>query len=227
MSPSAALVQLSRPVIPGRLSGTMTSPPEDRRAPHEDTVLAQRCVAGDRAAQDEVFTTYRTRVHATLYRLVRSNGPMDDLVQEAFLNVYRSLRIYRGESSLATWIDRCTVRVAFAWIAQRKAHPPPLELVQDVPAGDPSAERRTLAREAARHFFRALAKLDPKLRVAFTLHALDGRPLAEVAHLMDSTLVATKTRVWRARRALSDLALKDPVLASLVQDGGRDGEEVA
>jgi RNA polymerase sigma-70 factor (ECF subfamily) len=212
MHSSAALVLLPHRVIPGTLAATMTSPPEDRRAPHEDTVLTQRCVAGDRAAQDELFTAYRARVHATLYRLLRSNAPMDDLVQEAFLNVFRSLRIYRGESSLATWIDRCTVRVAFAWIAQRKAHPPPLELVQDVPAGDPSAE---------------LAKLDPKLRVAFTLHALDGRPLAEVAHLMDSTLVATKTRVWRARRVLSDLALKDPVLASFVQDGARDGEEVA
>jgi RNA polymerase sigma-70 factor (ECF subfamily) len=227
MQSSAALVLLPHRVIPGTLAATMTSPPEDRRAPHEDTVLTQRCVAGDRAAQDELFTAYRARVHATLYRLLRSNAPMDDLVQEAFLNVFRSLRIYRGESSLATWIDRCTVRVAFAWIAQRKAHPPPLELVQDVPAGDPSAERRMLAREAARHFFAALAKLDPKLRVAFTLHALDGRPLAEVAHLMDSTLVATKTRVWRARRVLSDLALKDPVLASFVQDGARDGEEVA
>jgi RNA polymerase sigma-70 factor (ECF subfamily) len=221
---------LSPPANPGTLCPAMSAPPPpDRRTLQEDVALAARCVAGDRVAQEELFGSFRKRVHATLYRLIRSNavGAMDDLVQEAFLNVFRSLRIYRGEASLATWVDRCTVRVAYAWIAQRKSRPPPLALVQEMPAGDPSAERRMLAREAARHFFAALEKLEPKLRLAFMLHAMDGRPLVEVAELMDSSLVATKTRVWRARRALAERALKDPVLAGFVQDVGRDGEEVA
>jgi RNA polymerase sigma-70 factor (ECF subfamily) len=156
---------------------------------------------------------------------------MDDLLQDAFMNVYRSLRTYRGEALLSTWVDRCTVRVAYAYISQRKSRPASLELVPELPAGDASAEERALAREAARHLYAALDKMDPKLRLAFTLHAIDGRPLAEVATLMNATLVATKTRAWRARRELEARGRKDPVLASFIQETGAsnepDGGEVA
>src|SRR5262249_17419275 len=130
------------------------------RAP-DDLALAERCVAGDRASQHRLFHEHRRRVHATLYRILGSNAYMDDLIQDAFMNVFRSLRLFRGEASLATWVDRCTVRVAFAHIAQRKARGPHLELVTDVPAGDASAEQRVLAREAARRLYAELEKMDP------------------------------------------------------------------
>jgi RNA polymerase sigma-70 factor (ECF subfamily) len=194
------------------------------RAP-DDLALAERCVQGDRASQQRLFHEHKRRIHATLYRILGSNAYMDDLLQEAFMNVFRSLRLFRGESSLATWIDRCTVRVAWAHIAQRKARAPHLELVTDVPAGDASAEQRVVAREAARRLYAELEKMDPVQRLAFTLHVIDGRPLSEVAELMEATLVATKTRVWRARRAIEKRARRDPALASFVpeEDAVADG----
>ncbi len=205
----------------------MTLPSLVRPEAEGDFRLAQRCLAGDPGAQRELFRAYKKGVHATLFRILGSNAPMDDLLQDTFINVYRSLRIYRGEASLATWVDRCTVRVAYAFITQRKRRPALLELVPDVPSGDANAEDRALAREAARHLYAALDKMDPKLRLAFTLHAIDGRPLTEVASLMEATLVATKTRVWRARRQLAARARKDAVLASFVKDdrGDEEGEE--
>jgi len=187
------------------------------RAP-ADLELAERCVAGDRAAQQRLFHENKRRIHATLYRILGTNSYMDDLVQEAFMNVYRSLRLFRGESSLATWIDRCTVRVAYAHITQRRARAPHLELVTDVASSDASAESRALAREAARHLYAELEKMDPVQRLAFTLHVIDGRPLSEVAELMEASLVATKTRVWRARRAIEKRARKDATLAAFVPD---------
>jgi RNA polymerase sigma-70 factor (ECF subfamily) len=199
-------------------------PPASVKAP-EDLALAERCVAGDRASQQRLFHGHKRRMHATLYRVLGSNAYMDDLLQEAFMNVFRSLRLFRGESSLATWIDRCTVRVAWAHIAQRKARAPHLELVADVPAGDASAEDRVLAREAARRLYAELDKMDPKQRLAFTLHVIDGRPLSEVAELMEATLVATKTRVLRARRSIVKRARRDPALASFVPAETRDDDE--
>jgi RNA polymerase sigma-70 factor (ECF subfamily) len=187
------------------------------RSLNDDVRLVERCLTGDHAAERELFRAHRKRVHATLYRILGSNASMDDLIQDAFLNVFRSLRTYRGEASLGTWIDRCTVRVAYAYISQRrKARPVQLELVHDAPSGDATAEQRAIAREAARHLYDALDKMDPKLRLSFTLHAIDGRPLSEVAALMDASLVATKTRVWRARRELAGRARRDPVLAGFL-----------
>lgn len=190
-----------------------------------DFALAQRCVAGDRNAQREVFDRESRRVHSALFRILGSNAQMDDLMQEAFLEIFRSLKTFRGESSLGTWIDRCTVRVAYAYLSNKRRRVPQLELVPDVPDGDPSAEERVLAREAARRLYSELDRLEPTHRLAFTLHAIEERPLQEVAYLMEATLVATKSRVWRARQALEKRARRDPLLARFLGDDGPEGEQ--
>lgn len=181
----------------------------------EDLELAARCVAGDRQAQRALFARERQRIHSTLFRIVGSNAHIDDLVQDAFLEVFRSLRGFRGESSLATWIDRCTVRVAYAYF-RSKALVPRLETVSDVAAGDASAEQRVMHREAARRLYGLLDRLEPTQRIAFSLHKLDGKPLTEVAEMMESSLVATKVRVWRARQFIEHRAKSDPLLKDYV-----------
>ena len=75
-----------------------------------------------------------------------------------------------------------------------------------------------MAREGLRRLYRILERLDAKQRIAFTLCAIDGRPQQEVASLMSASLVATKARIWRARREVDRLARLDPLLASLVAD---------
>jgi RNA polymerase sigma-70 factor (ECF subfamily) len=176
-------------------------------------------VSGDASAQRELFERERRHVHATLFRIVGSNLDMEDLVQDAFSEVYRSLKGFRGEASLRTWIDRCTVRVAYAYFA-RRPRAPRLAVVAGAEPASPSAEAQILAREATRRLYAELARLDPRLRLAFTLHVIDGRALKEVAALMESSLVATKSRVWRARRWVEDRARKDAVLADFLARSG-------
>jgi RNA polymerase sigma-70 factor (ECF subfamily) len=183
------------------------------RAP-EDLDLAARCVAGDASAQRELFERERRHVHATLYRIVGSNLDMDDLIQDAFFEVYRSLHGFRGEAALRTWIDRCVVRVAQAYFSRRPRAA--LAIVATAEPESPSAEGQILAREATRRLYAELGRLDPKQRMAFTLHAIEGRELSEVAILMDASLVATKSRVWRARRAIEKRARKDAVLGAFL-----------
>lgn len=140
----------------------------------EDLALARRCVDGDREAQRTLFRRQRARVHATLYRVLGSNTHIEDLVQDAFLEIFRSLATFRGEASLSTWIDRCTVRVAFAFL-DRKRKTAQLAIVAD-PAVDASGvDRRVAAREALRHLYRALDQLPAPQRVAFVLHEIEGR----------------------------------------------------
>jgi RNA polymerase sigma-70 factor (ECF subfamily) len=192
----------------------------------EDLDLATRCVAGERSAQRALYDREKRRVHATLYRVFGTNNQIEDAIQEVFLQVFRSLRGFRGDSSLATWIDRCAVRVAYAHLTTKTRRGATLELVADIPSSDPSAERRMLAREAARRLYAELDKLEPKQRIAFTLHALDGHSLAEVATMMEASVVATKARVWRARQQVEDRARKDEVLRTLVTEKRDASEDV-
>ncbi|WP_428264553.1 RNA polymerase sigma factor [Haliangium sp.] len=181
------------------------------RAP-SDLDLAHRCAAGERAAQNRLFDQYIDLVHATLYRILGSNHEIEDLVQEAFFQVFRSLPNFRGESKLSTWICRITTRAAFAYLQRKRPMSVHLEAVPDLASSDPSAMRQVMARQAIRRLYALLDELDPKQRIAFALHVLDGRPMNEVAKLTEATVVATKSRVLRARRKVR----KDPVVAAFL-----------
>ena len=185
----------------------------------KDLLLAQRCVAGDASAQRELFDREKRRVQATLFRMLGTNAHMDDVLQETFIAVFRGLPTFRGEAALATWIDRCAVHVALEHLTNRRTRTVHVELVPEIASGDATAEQRAMAREAARRMYAALDRLQPAQRLAFTLHAIEDRPVAEVARLMDASIMATKTRIWRARRELERRARLDPVLAAFLADG--------
>jgi RNA polymerase sigma-70 factor (ECF subfamily) len=190
----------------------------------EDVLLVDRCLTGEPAATRELFRRHQRRVHASLYRVLGGNHDMDDLLQEAFLQVFQSLRGWRAEASLATWIDRVAVRVAFRYLAQRGRRVPTAPLDDDTDAAgahdDAPGARRQLARDGVRRLYAVLDELGPAARLAFTLHEIDGRPLAEVATLVGSSVTATKLRVWRARKRIETAAAADPVLREFLEPGG-------
>jgi RNA polymerase sigma-70 factor (ECF subfamily) len=181
--------------------------------------LVRRCVEGDRAAQTRLFRDEVRRVHGLLYRILGPAGPHEDLIQETFLRVFRSLPQFRGEAQLSTWIGGIALNVAYGYLRATPAPAVRLELVPDPRADEPSVEQQVAARQGLRRFYQILDRMDGRLRIAFSLHALDGRSLREVAELMGASIVATKARVWRARRELDKRAQRDPLLASYLEGG--------
>jgi RNA polymerase sigma-70 factor (ECF subfamily) len=190
----------------------------------EDVVLVDRCLTGEPAATRELFRRHRSRVHACLFRVLGSNHDMDDLLQDAFLEVFRSLRGWRAEASLATWIDRVAVRCAYRYLSRRgrRVATEPLgddddagALPQLATAAGPGA-RRQLARDGVARLYAVLGELSAAARLAFTLHEIDGRSLSETAALVGSSVTATKLRVWRARKRIEAAAAADPVLSEFL-----------
>jgi RNA polymerase sigma-70 factor (ECF subfamily) len=188
----------------------------------EDVLLVDRCMTGESAATRELWKRHKSRVHACLYRVLGSNRDMDDLLQEAFLQVFQSLRSWRAEASLATWIDRVAVRCAYRYLTQRgrRIQTDLLEDDDGYAGVEGTSARRQLARDGVKRLYAALDELSPAARLAFTLHEIDGRPLSEVATLVGSSVTATKLRVWRARKRIEAIAAGDPVLGEfLIQEG--------
>lgn len=189
----------------------------------EDVLLVDRCLSGEPAATRELFRRHRNRVHACLFRVLGGNRDMDDLLQDAFLQVFQSLRGWRAEASLATWIDRVAVRVAYRYLSQKSRR------VQTAALGDDEAAvematvsegpgaRRQLARDGVKRLYAVLDQLSPAARLAFTLHEIDGRTISETAELVGSSVTATKLRVWRARKSIEAAAAKDPILSEFLQ----------
>jgi RNA polymerase sigma-70 factor (ECF subfamily) len=181
-------------------------------------MLVDRCLDGEQAAARELFRQQRSRVQATLYRILGHNRDMDDLLQETFVQVFRSLANFRGEARLSTWIDRIAVRVAYRHLSRKKQMPLVSLELADVADGHSLPDRRVMARAGLRRFYAALSAQSPSGRIAFTLHVIEGRPVAQVAELMEASVTATKLRVWRTRRAILALAAADPVLREFMSD---------
>ncbi len=188
-----------------------------------DILLVDRCTSGEEAATRELFRSYHKRVHGTLYRILGNTRDIDDLTQDAFIQVFRSLPSFRAEAKLATWIDRITVRVAYRYISKHKKLPLPDDGLDEHASQAPSPGQQAASREAVRHLYAALAKLPTASRIAFALHEIDGRSVAEVAALVGANPSACKLRIWRARRTLFKLASSDPILAELL-DGTTSAE---
>lgn len=193
-------------------------------ARESDLGLARRAADGDRGAQRELFQMHKLGVHHTLYRILGNNREIEDLVQDAFLEIFRALPSYRGDSALARWCQVITTRVAYLYFSRRKPATIELSVVEDVIAGDCDTRRHAQAREATRRLYTALDRLEPKLRIAFALAVIDGKSLAEVAQMTESTLFSVKTRVWRARKALYARAKNDELLAPYINELAGGGE---
>src|SRR5678816_3269975 len=84
--------------------------------------LLRRCTAGERAAQTLLFRQEVRRVHGLLYRVLGSSSALEDVIQETFIRVFRSLAQFRGDSQLSTWIGGIALNVAYGHL---RSNPPP------------------------------------------------------------------------------------------------------
>lgn len=194
-----------------RRSGTHEIPAGDPR--QEEAQLVRRCLAGERAAQEELYRAHRRQVAANLYRVLGDRTDLDDLVQEVFVIAFRGLARFRGEARLSTWLYRICVNVALGRIRSRARRPPPIlraEPVGEEPGRSPETPHRALERRRARdRVYRALEQLPPKKRIVLYLHEIEGRSLKDIAYLVDANPVTVRTRLHYAKRDFYRIVAED------------------
>src|SRR5262249_50216813 len=148
-----------------------------------------------------------------------------DLLQTTFLEAIGAFPRYRGEASVKTWLARIAVHVVHAHFrksARRRTKP--IELLVNEPAdGAPQPDRIADSQQKGECVQHHLDRLSPKNRIAFILHVFVGHPIEEVAAIVGASQVATKSRVFLARRALLSYARKDARLAGCFEQKGEVG----
>lgn len=177
-----------------------------------DATLA-RAQAGDVAALEELTRAQLPRVERLLRRMLGARRDMDDLVQEVFLELVKSLHKFRGESSIGTFVGGITVHVArramrpSAWQRRRSAD---VSDVTESPADSP--DEQAMAQRRLVRLSRALDGLSAPHRIALTLWALEGLEPKTIAEMTGASLAATRSRIFYAQRYLREAAAKDDVL---------------
>lgn len=173
-----------------------------------DDARIARHLAGDPDAFAEI---YRTHVDAVYRRLSRILGPIperEDLTQDVFVTLHRALPKFRGESTLATWIQRIAINIALDHLrarGRRPAAPVDTRYFDHLIAPQASPEARAEQREQLAHVFACLAKLKPKKRIALLLRVVDGLSFDAIARMVDATPEAVAKRVQHGQRELDAL----------------------
>jgi len=147
------------------------------------------------------------------------NAPdAEDVAQEVFFQVHRSLKDFRGQSKFTTWLHRVTVNVVLMHRRSQKSRPVlSEELSADITADESSVapDEDVDRRMRTRVFLRLLDKLADKKRAVFVLHDLEGVSPQEIAEIVGSPVLTVRTRLFYARRELEALIAEEPALASL------------
>jgi RNA polymerase sigma-70 factor (ECF subfamily) len=214
-----------------RVSDIVPRPPTPhgiRATMSDESAILSRAATGDTAAFRLLYAKHRSDVARLVFRMLGAQRDLDDVVQEVFFQVFRSLKDFRGQSKFSTWLHRVTVNVVLMHRRSARSRPTYAEEVasditpdHDSVAPDEDADRR----ERMRAFGRLLDRLAEKKRTVFILHELEGVQPAEIATIVGAPVLTVRTRLFYARRELEAMLADEPSLASLKASFSKDASE--
>jgi RNA polymerase sigma-70 factor, ECF subfamily len=201
-----------------------TREPTRRRAVKIESVdpasLVERCQRGDAEAFRELFRAHRQDVARLAQRMLGRSTELEDIVQEVFLQVHRSIRDFRHGARFSTWLYRVTVNVVLMHRRAAKSRPVFSEAPEHAVAVDPKprADQQVERERQVAAFHRLLGRLSDKKRTVFVLHELEGLPPGEIAKIVEAPVLTVRTRLFYARRELLALLAEEPALAGVAAE---------
>ena len=180
----------------------------------QDLALVHACKSGNAAAFEELVKRYDTKLFRIAQHITHNREDAQDAVQEAFLKVFRKLTQFQENSKFSTWLTRITVNESLMKLRKQR-HNKEFSIDNNFESEDHSltSELADWARNPEelyrgfelRNILRSeLQELQPGLRVVFVLRDIEGLSTEETAEVLESTPVAVKARLWRARLKLRE-----------------------
>jgi len=185
-----------------------------------DSSLVSRCLRGDEPAWEELVRLHTRRVYALCYRFTGNGSEAQDLTQEVFLRVFRTIRTFRSaEGSFATWLARVTRNLLIDHYRRTRQERVTDSIEEQLPmleeAGASASARPDHAvagREASEILQATLQKLSPDLREAVILRDLQEMEYREIAEVLQIPEGTVKSRINRGRAELARLLRKQKLV---------------
>jgi|GraSoiStandDraft_50_1057286.scaffolds.fasta_scaffold138185_3 RNA polymerase sigma-70 factor, ECF subfamily len=184
-----------------------------------ETSLVERCLSGEQNAWEELVKRHTRRVYALCYRFTGKENEAQDLTQEVFLRVFRTLKSYRaGEGSFVVWLSRLTRNLLVDHYRRTKslritdAIEDKLPVLEEKTAQHSRADGLLAAREAGEVLQAALQKLSPELREAVILRDLQELEYRDIADVLDVPEGTVKSRLNRGRAELARVLRRNKVV---------------
>jgi RNA polymerase sigma-70 factor, ECF subfamily len=171
----------------------------------------ERAKRGDAEAFQALYDKHKRRVYSLCLRMTANTAEAEDLTQEAFLQLYRKIATFRGESAFSTWLHRLSVNVVLMHLRKKGLPVVSLEETtqggeEDSPKKDFGAEDLALAGSIDRlQLQKAVDDLPPGYRTIFVLHDVEGYEHNEIAEIVGCSIGNSKSQLHKARMKLRDL----------------------
>jgi RNA polymerase sigma-70 factor (ECF subfamily) len=182
-------------------------------------LLVRRCIAGDAVAWEEIVQRYHRRIYNICYRFAGSSDDAQDLTQEVFIRMYRTLNSYDvGRGAFMTWVTTLTRNLLVDHFRKTKHdrltdsldttasdNPDAMTLSDRIPDQGPAPDSGVQSRETRDAVHQALQKLSPELREAVILRDLQDMDYREIATVLKVPEGTVKSRINRGRAELARL----------------------
>ena len=188
------------PIVHGGFAAT--SKPEP--APNSDLALAVAAGKVDMAAFEKLYERHNRRVYSLCLRMTQNAAEAEDLAQEAFIQLFRKIGSFRGDSAFTTWLHRLTVNQCLMHFRKRSVKlertteegETPVQIVSGTenPNSMPVMDRIALDN--------ALTQLPPGYRTVFVLHDVEGHEHEEIARMLGVAVGTSKSQLHKARMKL-------------------------
>ncbi|MEX2187339.1 MAG: RNA polymerase sigma factor [Pirellulales bacterium] len=185
------------------MSGEQGTSKETASVPEDVVEVVEQCLAGDQAAMADLVRRYQGQVFGLCYRMLADRQDAEDMAQETFVRVLRSLERWDNARAFEPWLLAIAGNRCRTLLATRKRRPDTSPIVADVPARGYDAEdqdHQALAEEVSL----GLADIRDEYRQAFLMFHQHELSYGDIAESMNCPLGTVKTWIHRARRELID-----------------------
>lgn len=169
---------------------------------HRD--LVERCKAGRREAQFELYRLYSRAMYNTANRMVGNPLDAEDLLQSTFIEVFTKLDTFRYESTIGAWIKRITVNKCINFLKSRRLVFKEMNELPDKP-DDSDSDAPVNPKYTVQKINSAIERLPDGYRVVFNLYALEGYDHEEIGQILDISEATSKSQYSRAKAKLRDM----------------------
>ena len=191
----------------------------------EDIALVHRAQKGDYRAFDLLILKYQARVITLANKFVNDKQIAEDIAQESFIKVYKSIGSFRGESAFFTWLYRVAVNTAKNYLSSKKRKKE--MLVSDITDSDTTDPLSALTTESPEDILAAnnlreiilksFGDLPEEIRTALSLREFEGLSYQEIGKILDCPVGTVRSRIFRGREQIQEAI--DHLLPSSIHAG--------
>ncbi len=175
----------------------------------DDDQLVSGCCAGDKRCQRMLFKKYRETVFFIISHSLGPKFDKDDVIQQIFIKIYKSLESFKGLSSLDTWVYRIASKVCIDQLRKKYRkrqltiiqNPDFIENKQDTSKNDPYKDREN--KELSEQIYMGLNKLSVEKRMVVTMFEMEGFSLQDISIVLKKPIGTIKSRLFHGRKELA------------------------